>query len=256
MKLNWNIFIAASLVALVAVVVSLVVLWPSTEETPPVTPGPTPTGIGYPTVTPTVSPTSTGIGYPTPTATPTASPTGIGYPTPTATPTASPTGIGYPTPTATPTISTTPTATPTGIPEATVWIGAPGEVPAGGSFIAYVNVSEVEKLGSADYDVVYNSSILEVTDVPYAGGVIGGSAFEVDMWAVVEPGRVRIIQSAPGLGSWVSGSGYLAEIHFDVIGSSCDASGIEPVPGPFDGGLFNSQTQRILVDWSAVHVAE
>ena len=125
-----------------------------------------------------------------------------------------------------------------------------------GSFIAYVNVSEVYKLGSADYDVVYDPDVLEATDVPYAGGIIGGGAFPVDMWAVVEPGRVRIIQSAPGMGSWVSGSGYMAAIYFDVKGSSCDSSDVEPVPGPFDGGLFNSQTQRILVDWSAgsVHV--
>jgi hypothetical protein len=176
-------------------------------------------------------------------------------PTPTPSPSPSPSA----TPTASPSPSPTPTATPTATPEVTVWIDAPGEVSENGSFIAYVNVSEVDKLSAADYDVVYDPDVLELTDVPYAGGVIGGSAFPVDMWGLVNgsQGAVRIIQSAPGMGTSVSGSGYMAEVHFDVIGSSCDSSDIEPMPGPFDGGLFDSQTKLIPCNWisDSMHVS-
>jgi hypothetical protein len=131
-------------------------------------------------------------------------------------------------------------------------------VKAGGTFIAWVNVSQVNHLAAADYDVIYDPDVLEVTDIPLAGGVIGGSPLPVDMWAFSPPGiqgRVRIINNAPRESS-VSGSGYMAEIHFRVVGTNCDDSIIEPAPGPNAGGLFDSNANKIPANWisDSVHV--
>jgi hypothetical protein len=139
-----------------------------------------------------------------------------------------------------------------------VWIDAPDEMSAGGNFSAWVNVSNVSNMGAADYDIIYDPDVLEVTNIPYAGGVIGGSPFPVDMWTLSPPGvqgRVRIINNAPGSSS-VSGSGYMARVYFHVVGSPCNYSTIQPTPGPFSGGLFDSSTNNIPANWisDSVHV--
>jgi hypothetical protein len=130
-------------------------------------------------------------------------------------------------------------------------------VSAGGSFSAWVNVSNVSHLAAADYDVVYDPNVSVVTSV--AGGSIGGGSFLVDMWDLSPPGvqgRVRIIQSPPGMGTSVSGSGYMARINFSVVGSPCSHSTIQPTPGPFSGGLFDSSAEKIPANWisDSVHV--
>jgi hypothetical protein len=138
-----------------------------------------------------------------------------------------------------------------------VWIDAPDEVSAGGNFSAWVNVSNVSHLAAADYDVTYDPSVLNVTNV--AGGSIGGGSFQVDMWDLSPhgvQGRVRMIQKPPGMGTSVSGSGYMAIIFFHVNGSPCNYSTIQPTPGPFSGGLFDSSTNNIPANWisDSVHV--
>lgn len=70
-------------------------------------------------------------------------------------------------------------------------------------------------------------------------------------------GRIRIIQYLAA-GKWVDGSGYMARITFNEVGSSCDNSVIQPTPGPFNGGLFNSEVEYIPANWisDSVHVSE
>ncbi len=214
-----------------------------------------------PVPTPTATPTSTATPTPTSTATPT--PTSTATPTPTSTATPTPTSTATPTPTSTamPTPTSTATPTPTSTADVTIYIDAPAEVPAGGSFTAYVRITEVKKLAAADYDVTYDPSVLEITDVyrHVASGVIGGATFPLKMWDLAPrgvQGRVRIIQHTGIGGGSVSGTGYMSAITFRVIGSTGATSAITPMPGPNDGGLFNSLVQKIPADWESdsVHV--
>jgi len=115
--------------------------------------------------------------------------------------------------------------------EVTVSIDAPDEVDGGTDFITTVDITDVTDFDACNYDITYNPLILEVTDVTY--GIIGETVIPVDMWGFVPAetqGTIRVIQNVPGL-SGVSGSGYLAQIHFHVVGSAGKTSNITPSNG-------------------------
>ena len=123
-----------------------------------------------------------------------------------------------------------------------VSIGAPPELHQGSDFVATVNIDEVTSFDAANYDITYDPTVLEVTDV--TDGAIGGTAIPVDMWSVVATGRLRVINNVAGLGM-ASGSGYLAEIHFHVLGSAGTSSNIELS----NGALSNSDANEIEAAW-------
>ncbi len=136
--------------------------------------------------------------------------------------------------------------------EVTVSIDAPAEVGEGTDFIARVNITEVTNFDACNYDITYNPTILEVTDV--TDGVIGGTAIPVGMWGFVPAetqGTIRVIQNVPGL-SGASGSGYLSEIHFHVVGAYCNTSDITLS----DGILSDNTATEIPATWvgDSVHV--
>lgn len=108
-----------------------------------------------------------------------------------------------------------------------MWIDAPSQASEAGSFTAFVNISYVDKFDSANYDVIYNASVIQVTNV--INGSINGTAVTVDDWGFIPPGVqgvVRIINNLPGV-SGVSGSGVLAKIAFDVVGQAGDTSQLD-----------------------------
>jgi hypothetical protein len=126
-----------------------------------------------------------------------------------------------------------------------VSIDAPAEVGEGGDFIARVNITDVANFDAANYDIAYDPLILEVTDV--TDGLVGETLISVDMWDSVPSGTqamIRVIQNVPGL-SGVSGSGYLAEIHFHVAGSAGKASNITPS----NGVLSDNTASEIPTTW-------
>lgn len=105
-----------------------------------------------------------------------------------------------------------------------VGIEAPAQVAEGKSFTARVSITNVTGFDACNYDVSYDSLVLAVTDV--AGGDLDGGPVPVEIWEEVSPGTVRVVQNVPGV-SGVSGSGYLAEMLFEVVGSAGDTSCIE-----------------------------
>ena len=136
--------------------------------------------------------------------------------------------------------------------DATVSIDAPAEVGEGTDFIARVNITEVVNFDAANYDITYDPTIIEVTDV--TDGVIGGTAIPVSIWGLIPSGvqgKIRVIQNIPGI-SGVSGSGYLAEIHFHVIGSAGSTSNITPS----NAMLSDNTATEIPATWvgDSVHV--
>ena len=135
---------------------------------------------------------------------------------------------------------------------ATVSIDAPdGGIDAGSSFVARVNVTEVLYLDSFQLDVTYDTSVIEVSDV--TAGMIASTTLPTE-WNVISPeGTIRVLGNLPGV-SGVSGSGYLAEIHFYAVGSDGSTSNLTLSQGL----LFDYMGDGIPVtDWlgDSVNVA-
>lgn len=107
--------------------------------------------------------------------------------------------------------------------EVTISIDAPSTTGTETDFVVRVDITDVTNFDACNYDITYDPSVIEVTGV--TAGLIGDSAVPIDMWGEIVPGKLRIIENIPGAPG-VSGSGYLAEIHFRVIGDSYDTGGI------------------------------
>ena len=133
-----------------------------------------------------------------------------------------------------------------------VSIDSPGEVPTGGNFTASVNITDVADLDAYQLDVSYNSTIIEIIDV--TDGLIDLTPIPVDMWGFRPwgtQGTIRVLGNVLGVAG-VSGSGYLAEIHFHVVGECCNNSDIS-----FSSGtLFDNMASEIWPTWldDSVHV--
>jgi PKD repeat protein len=145
-----------------------------------------------------------------------------------------------------------------------VSIQGPAQDPVQGNNITVnVTISNVTNLDSCQFEVTYNTNILEVIGAEGGGegvtdGVVDSTNITVDMWSfdpLGTPGKLFILENVPGLAG-VNGSGYLCQIHFHVIGSFCHTSNLT-----FSGGHLwdnalppNEITVAAWVDGS-VHVA-
>jgi len=106
---------------------------------------------------------------------------------------------------------------------ATVSIDAPDEAAADSDFTATVDITEVTDFDACNYDVSFDASVLRLDDI--TSGEIGSTAIPVDMYNEISSGTYTVVQNAPGFAG-VSGSGYLAVLHFHVVGSEGDSSAI------------------------------
>jgi hypothetical protein len=105
---------------------------------------------------------------------------------------------------------------------------------AGSEAVARVNITGVTSLDSYRFDVSYDPAVIDLRVAEGAAqgvtpGTVGVTATPVDRWKYVSLGEttraIRVTGSVPKIGG-VSGSGYLAEIHFRVMGSTGDRSAI------------------------------
>lgn len=119
------------------------------------------------------------------------------------------------------------------------------------NFSVVVHISYVDDLDSGNYDVIYNSTFLDVTNITNGSVLESGTSnihtVDVASWGFIPPamqGRVRIINNIPGIGG-VSGSGYLAKLHFYVNTSQCLSSDIDFFVGNSTLNLFDSGTNPI-----------
>jgi len=105
----------------------------------------------------------------------------------------------------------------------TVSIDALDEVAEGSDFIANVAVDYVEDFNSCGFDVTYNVTIITVINV--TGGEIDGHTIDMEEWHYIpggteDTGRIRVIAIAPGIPApGVTGTGYIAQIHYHVLGA-------------------------------------
>ncbi len=118
------------------------------------------------------------------------------------------------------------------VPTVTVSIDAPANVDPGGSFVADVAVDWVTDFDACSFDVTYDQTIITVTDV--TGGEIDGHVVPVGPgdWSYMPPGagdtgRIGVFAIMPGMPTaGVTGTGYIARIHFNVLGSEGNSSAI------------------------------
>ena len=128
-------------------------------------------------------------------------------------------------------------------PEVTVSISAPAQAAADSDFTANVNISEVVNFDACNYDVSFDASVLRLDSV--TSGLIGSTTIPIDICNQISSGTWRVVQNVPGL-SGVSGSGYLAVLHFHVIGSGGDSSTI----GLSNGMFANILAEEIPATWA------
>jgi hypothetical protein len=121
-------------------------------------------------------------------------------------------------------------------PEVTVSISAPAQAAGDSDFTANVNISGVANFDACNYDVSFDASVLRLDNV--TSGLIGSTTIPVDICNQISLGTWRVVQNVPGLAG-VSGSGYLAVLHFHVIGS---------------GGSSISLSNEVLSDTAAKEI--
>lgn len=83
----------------------------------------------------------------------------------------------------------------------------------GGSGQVSVTIDNASNLDAGQFDILFDSAVADVEDVQ--SGSIDGTDIPIDMWKVIEPGRVRVLFNLPGVDG-VSGTGELAQVNFNV----------------------------------------
>ncbi|MFC2071163.1 carboxypeptidase regulatory-like domain-containing protein, partial [Chloroflexota bacterium] len=115
----------------------------------------------------------------------------------------------------------------------TVTINAQPNVVPDSDFTATVDIGEVVDLNGAQYDILFDPSVLMVDNV--TAGQIDSTEMPVQGFAEVSPGRYRVLQSRLTPPYTANGTGYLATLHFHVIGSVGDNSTIDLSNGTLSG---------------------
>jgi hypothetical protein len=131
-----------------------------------------------------------------------------------------------------------------------VSIDAPAEVDADTNFIARVNITDVTNFNACNYNITYDPSVFKLTDV--TDGLIGDTAIPAEHGNELSSGTTNttiVAEHVPGI-SGVSGSGYLAELHFHVIGEYNITSDIVI----FNGILGDNTAAPIQATWTGASV--
>ncbi|MBA7612302.1 hypothetical protein ES703_19538 [subsurface metagenome] len=126
----------------------------------------------------------------------------------------------------------------------TVRVDAPRDVLADRDFTAKVRIKDVEIFDAASYNVTFDSAVLSVANV--TAGLISSTEIPVGQWNEVSSGIVSIVQNVEGTPG-ISGSGYLAVLHFHVVGANGTSSEIDLV----NGILSDNIAQEIPSNWIA-----
>ncbi len=122
----------------------------------------------------------------------------------------------------------------------TVTVNAPAYVE--GTFNVTIDVTNLTNFNSGKFDLSFNLSVVNVT--AFADGSVDGETIPVYGWEFVDKDRIRVILDVPGI-SGVSGSGYLAEISFEVVGKSGDRSEL----GISEGVLVDTEAEAMPAEW-------
>jgi len=123
-----------------------------------------------------------------------------------------------------------------------VSVDAPDGAVPDSDFTANINIGQVAAFDSCNYDITFDASVLRLDNI--ASGLIGSTTVPVDLYNELSSGIYRVVQNVPGVAG-VTGSGYLAVLHFHVIGSEGDSSAITLS----NGVLSDNQAGEITATW-------
>jgi len=117
----------------------------------------------------------------------------------------------------------------------------------GDNFNVTVNISHVDDFDASNFDVSFNPDLINVTDV--TSGKIDNTDVPLSNWALIEPGRIRVIVNIPGV-SGATGEGYLAKIQFEAISAGTSYINLS------NGVISNTTAQEIIAEWnnSSIHI--
>jgi hypothetical protein len=101
-----------------------------------------------------------------------------------------------------------------------------------GTFNVTIDIEDVLNLNAGQFDLSFNSSVVNVTDVE--NGLVNDTTMRIDGWWFMDSDTIRVVSSYP-LPYDVSGSGYLAVITFAITGSLCDTSVLDISNGTLAG---------------------
>jgi hypothetical protein len=111
-----------------------------------------------------------------------------------------------------------------------------------GTFNASLDVGSVADFNSGQFDLAFDSSVVNVTDV--ADGRLNGETIPVSDWERLDNDTIRVILDVSGIAG-VNGSGNLATITFAVVGAVGDKSALDIS----NGLLVNTEAEAILAEW-------
>jgi len=129
----------------------------------------------------------------------------------------------------------------------TVTVDAPTKVTAGDDFTARVNITGVTNFDACDYVVVFDSAVLRLDSV--SDGDIGGTTIPVVATKEFSAGRIKVVENVAGTPG-VTGSGYLAVLHFHALASGDIDIEFE------DGCLSDNTATEIPASWGSDSVNE
>ncbi len=132
-------------------------------------------------------------------------------------------------------------------------IGVPVTVNApeivSGTFNATIDMGNVTDLDSGQFDLSFNSSVVNVTAV--CDGNIGGTTVPISDWRFMNADTIRVLFDLSGADA-VTGAGSLATINFEITGSVGDTSVLDIS----NGELFDLDTysEGIPATWTDCEV--
>jgi hypothetical protein len=111
-----------------------------------------------------------------------------------------------------------------------------------GTFDASIDVDSVTNFNSGQFDLTFDSSVVNVTDV--ADGSLDGATIPVSDWERLDNDTIRVILDVSGIAG-VNGSGNLATISFEVVSKAGDKSVLDLS----NGLLVNTEAEAIPAEW-------
>ena len=124
------------------------------------------------------------------------------------------------------------------------WVSVNAPEVASGIFNATIAIRNIEDLDSGQFDITYDSSVVNVTGVN--AGEIDGRTVSIVCWRFVDEDTIRVIfklSAADRVG--VSGSGCVARVDFEVTGSQGDVSVLDIS----DGELVDTKGDELPAIW-------
>ena len=108
-------------------------------------------------------------------------------------------------------------------------------------------VDEVANFNMALFDLTFDSSVVNVTDV--TDGSLDGTAIPVTSWDFIDSNTIKVMSELSGV-TGVNGTGNLATISFDVVGNGGDKCVLKIS----NGMLANNEAEEIPTEWVADEV--